>query len=111
MIHNSKTEAAPTLLWSSQLQNKNMTEVAQCLYFEKNIDSKNTDVMVAKNHGSDYYIYKKKKKIQYCSEELETECYPFPALTIKNMNIKCCPWGLPIENNIYKTDYKLNQIF
>lgn len=39
-----------------------MTEVAQCLYFEKNIDSKNTDVMVAKNHGSDYYIYRKKKK-------------------------------------------------
>lgn len=39
-----------------------MTEVAQCLYFEKNIDSKNTDVMVAKNHGSDYYIYRKKKR-------------------------------------------------
>lgn len=28
-------EAAPTLLWISQLENKNMTEVSQCLDFEK----------------------------------------------------------------------------
>ena len=28
-------EAAPTLSWISQLENKNMTEVSQCLDFEK----------------------------------------------------------------------------
>lgn len=35
MIHNNKVETVPTLLWSSQLENKNMTEVSQCLNFEK----------------------------------------------------------------------------
>lgn len=40
MIHNNKTETVPTLLWSSQLENKYMTEVSRCLNFEKkNIDS------------------------------------------------------------------------
>lgn len=39
MIHNNKTETVPTLLWSSQLENKNMTEVSRCLNFEKKTDS------------------------------------------------------------------------
>lgn len=56
MIHNNKMEDAPTLLWISQLENKNMTEVTQCLDFEKKTDSETTDVMVTKNCGSDYYM-------------------------------------------------------
>ena len=54
MIHNNKAETVPTLLWSSQLENKNMTEVSQCLNFEKK--HRFTDVMVTRNYGPDYYM-------------------------------------------------------
>ena len=48
MIHNNKTETVPTLLWSSQLENKYMTEVSRCLNFEKK-KHRFTDVIVTEN--------------------------------------------------------------
>lgn len=59
--------------------------------------------MVTKNCGSDYYMKIRFSIVQ--KKNLETECYPFPAVIIKNMNIKYCTWELPIENNVYKTDF------
>ena len=55
MIHNNKAETVPTLLCSSQLENKNMTEVSQCLNFEKK-KHRFTDAMVTRNYGPDYYM-------------------------------------------------------
>ena len=51
--HN-KAETVPTLLWSSQLENKNMTEVSWWLNFGKK--HRFTDVMVTKNYGPDFYM-------------------------------------------------------
>lgn len=47
--------------------------------------------MGSKNYG---LLLLFENEIEYFSEKLETECYQFPAMIIKSINIKCyTPWG------------------